>query len=450
MESIISYFGTYKPAADGAVASFKFEYLCTLGFAAIVIFLGRAIVARSETLRKYAIPAPVISGLIFSIIVSCIKGAGIVGISFDATIMKDLCQNLFFLCVGFGFSAKMLRHAGGKLCALIAFAACLLITCQDLLGYALSQLIGMHPLLALQCSSAAMSGGVGTASAFGPIFEEWGAADATVVGVAAGTMGNIMGSLIGGPVAAFLIAKHGLKADPNDKPEAHATGKVPELDNTRMIMMFALCLLLAALGMPIYCLLDNIPMIEMPKFIGCLFAGAIARNVMEAAGIKFYVPEVEAIEHMFLELLPCTRSHDHRLYKACSACRSDGNRSRCTGYLHGTLWNLCILQSLRPRLRRSCHDSRKHRLGLRFRFQCRRKRESDHGPVRLAHHRMGFVSVLCRYHRRYLQPDLPFYLRRLIPFIEIHVTFTKGHLTSLFSPGGIPHFPPGFCPFFSK
>ena len=47
MESIISYFGTYKPAADGAVASFKFEYLCTLGFAAIVIFLGRAIVARS-------------------------------------------------------------------------------------------------------------------------------------------------------------------------------------------------------------------------------------------------------------------------------------------------------------------------------------------------------------------------------------------------------------------
>ena len=293
MESIISYFGTYKPAADGAVASFKFEYLCTLGFAAIVIFLGRAIVARSEALRKYAIPAPVISGLIFS---------GIVGISFDATIMKDLCQNLFFLCVGFGFSAKMLKHAGGKLCILIAFAACLLITCQDLLGYALSQLIGMHPLLALQCSSAAMSGGVGTASAFGPIFEEWGAPDATVVGVAAGTMGNIMGSLIGGPVAAFLIAKHGLKSDPNDKPEAHATGRVPELNNTKMIMMFAMCLLLAALGMPIYCLLDNIPMIEMPKFIGCLFAGAIARNVMEATGIKFYVPEVDAIEHMFLEL----------------------------------------------------------------------------------------------------------------------------------------------------
>ncbi len=302
MEAIISYFGKYTPAADGAVASFKFEYLCTLGFAAIVIFLGRAIVARSSALKKYAIPAPVVSGIIFSLMISAVKLSGTVSISFDAAIMKDLCQNLFFLCVGFGFSAKMLKQAGGRLCVMIAFAACLLITCQDIIGVLLSQVIGLHPLLALQCSSAAMSGGVGTASAFGPIFEAWGAADATTIGVAAGTLGNVMGSLIGGPVAAFLIAKHGLRSDPNDKPESVASGKVPALDNTKMIMMFALTLLLAALGMPIYCLLDNIPMIEMPKFIGCLFAGAIARNVMEAAGIRFYVPEVDAIEHMFLEL----------------------------------------------------------------------------------------------------------------------------------------------------
>mgnify|MGYP006900533918 CR=1 FL=1 len=52
MADIISYFGTYTPAADGAAASFKFEYLCTLGFAAIVIFLGRAIVARSAPLVR--------------------------------------------------------------------------------------------------------------------------------------------------------------------------------------------------------------------------------------------------------------------------------------------------------------------------------------------------------------------------------------------------------------
>lgn len=300
---LLNYFGTYTPGEAGAVSAFKFEYLTTLGFAAIVIFLGRAIVAHSAPLRKFAIPAPVVSGLIFSIVISLIKGSGLVALSFDAAVVKDLCQNLFFLCVGFGFSTRMLKRAGSSLCVKIAIGACLLITLQDVAGVLVGNLVGLHPLLSLQCSSAAMSGGVGTASAFGPIFQKMGAPDsATTVGVAAGTLGNVMGSLIGGPVAAFLISRHHLKSDPNDKPEAIASGAVPELNNSRMISMFAMCLLLAALGMPIYCLLDNIPKIEMPKFIGCLFAGAIGRNVMEAANIKFYTPEVDAIEHMFLEL----------------------------------------------------------------------------------------------------------------------------------------------------
>ena len=302
-EEILSYFGTFTAGTDGAVSSFQFEYLTSLGFAAIVIFLGHALVNHSGLLRKFAIPAPVVSGLLFSIVVAILKGSGIIALSFNVSTIQDLCQNVFFMCVGFGFSWKLIRHAGGKLCVMIAIAACLLITIQDVLGVLLGNVIGMDPFLALQCSSASMSGGVGTASAFGPIFIKWGAPEsATSVGVAAGTMGNIMGSLIGGPVAAFLIHRHNLKSDPNAKPEAAAAGKVNELNNGRMFSMFGMVLLLCALGMPIYCILDNIPMIEMPKFIGCLFAGAIARNVMEAANIKFYTPEVDAIEHMFLEL----------------------------------------------------------------------------------------------------------------------------------------------------
>ena len=32
LEHIMGYFGTYTPAADGAIATFQFEYLTTLGF----------------------------------------------------------------------------------------------------------------------------------------------------------------------------------------------------------------------------------------------------------------------------------------------------------------------------------------------------------------------------------------------------------------------------------
>lgn len=303
LESVLNYFGTYTPGENGGVASFEFEYLCTLGIAALIIFAGRWCVSHSAALKKYAIPAPVVSGLIFSVIIAIIKLSGLIAFSFDAKITKDLAQNVFFLTVGYGFSASLFKKAGGKLIFNIAFAACLLITLQDIVGVLVGRAIGMHPLFALQCSSAAMSGGVGTASAFGPIFEKWGAPEGiTEIGVAAGTMGNIMGSLIGGPVAAFLIRKNNLKADPNDRPESELKNEVHALNDGRMIVAFAMVLLVSALGMPIYFLLDSIPGIEMPKFIGCLFAGAIARNIIEKRGKDTYVAEISAIEHMFLEL----------------------------------------------------------------------------------------------------------------------------------------------------
>ena len=302
MENILSYFGTLTPGADGAITTFKFEYLTSLGVAAIVIFLGHFLVSRSALLRKYCIPAPVVSGLLFSIFLSCMKIGHVCAFSFDVSIAKDLAQNIFFLCVGFGFSAKMLKRAGGKLPLMIAIGACLIITLQNIVGLVVGGAIGLNPLLSLLCSSAAMSGGVGTAGAFGPIFEAYGAADATTVGVAAGTLGNVMGSILGGPVAVYLIRKHKLHSDPNDKPDQDMLGEKPALDNHRMVNAFAMVLLLAALGMPFYCIMDNIPMIEMPKFIGCLFAGAIGRNVLEAMGRETYTAEVNAIEDMWLEL----------------------------------------------------------------------------------------------------------------------------------------------------
>lgn len=303
LENLMKYFGTFTQGTDGAVSTFQFEYLTSLGVAAIVIFAGRFLVSKSKLLRKYAIPAPVVSGLIFSIIVAIIKSAGIIGLEFDVKITKDLAQNVFFLAVGYGFSTSLIKQAGGKLLGRIAFAACLLITLQNVVGVLLGKAIGLNPFLALQCSSASMSGGVGTAAAMGDVFAKLGApSNVSEVGVAAGTMGNIMGSLIGGPVAAYLIAKYSLKSDPNDKPESELSEKVVELKDERMIKAFALTLLIGALGMPIYFLLDNIPYIEMPKFIGCLFAGAIMRNLLEKVKVETYVPEMGAIEHMFLEL----------------------------------------------------------------------------------------------------------------------------------------------------
>ena len=300
---LLSYFGKLIPIGEKVtITGYQFNYMMTLGIAACVIFLGHWMVRHSKFLQKYCIPAPVVAGLVVSIILSIVRGMHIVNITFDMTNIQDLSQNIFFMCVGYGFSAKLLKKAGGKLTAMIAIAACLLITLQNVVGLVVGHFIGLDPLLSLLCSSASMSGGVGTAGAFGPIWEAMGAQDATTVGVAAGTLGNVMGSLIGCPVAVYLIRKHNLKSDPNDKPERELLTAKPEIVNSRMITSWGLILLIVAFGLPFYLIFDNIPMIEMPKFIGCLFAGAIVRNIIEAMGKDTYTAEFDAQEHMWLEL----------------------------------------------------------------------------------------------------------------------------------------------------
>ena len=308
---LTKYFGTFTAAGsdlgNGTAAAmniFKFEYLTTLGIAAIVIFLGRWFVKNSAFLRKYAIPAPVVSGLLFSVFVAVLKMSKVITLQFTNAPMQDLCQNVFFMCVGYSFSAAMAKKAGKGLLFRIGLLVILLTTMQDVVGVLVGKAVGFHPLLALQCSSAAMSGGVGTAAAFGPQFESMGAAGATSVGAVAGTLGNIMGSLVGGPVGVALIRKYSLKPLPGDADaiEGAASETTNPLVDNRMVVAFASALLITALGLPIYSLLKLIPKIEMPKFIGCLFAGAIARNLFESRGKDAYIPEMTAIEHMFLEL----------------------------------------------------------------------------------------------------------------------------------------------------
>ena len=45
MNKLVSYFGTFTPGADGAVSAFQFEYLTSLGFAALVIFSSASALA---------------------------------------------------------------------------------------------------------------------------------------------------------------------------------------------------------------------------------------------------------------------------------------------------------------------------------------------------------------------------------------------------------------------
>ncbi|MFQ7586047.1 MAG: sodium/glutamate symporter, partial [[Clostridium] symbiosum] len=199
---------------DAATSTLTLDLLATTGFGCLMVFLGKAIVRRVKPFQDWGIPAPVVGGLLVALILSYLKITGLFAVQWTSTLGSHL-MNLFFTCVGFGFS-KTLLERGKKFCAGIALSVLLLVLLQGLLGMFLAQMLGLHPLLGIQIGTGALAGGVGTTSAFGPVYEGMGAVGATEIGVSAATVGMIRGSLTGGPLAVMLIKRYKLKADQQD------------------------------------------------------------------------------------------------------------------------------------------------------------------------------------------------------------------------------------------
>lgn len=286
---------------DPETMSLTFDLLATTGIGCIIVFLGSAIVRRVKPFQDWGLPAPVIGGLLVALVLSFLKSSGILTVSWTTSLSSHL-MNLFFTCVGFGFSRTLLDR-GKKFCAGIALSVLLLVLLQGFLGIVVAMAVGMHPLIGIQIGTGALAGGVGTTSAFGPVYEAMGAAGATELGVASATLGMVIGSLTGGPIAVLLIKRHNLKADPADMEHVNSNSDtVFALNHKTLLHSVCMMTIIAACGIPIYLLLCKIPYIEMPYFIGCLFAGAIARNVLEALHVEIRTEEVEAIEHISLDI----------------------------------------------------------------------------------------------------------------------------------------------------
>ncbi|WP_319633757.1 sodium/glutamate symporter, partial [Streptococcus anginosus] len=66
--------------------------------------------------------------------------------------------------------------------------------------------------LALLLGSPALVGGPGTAAAVSPTIVNLGYDNATSVGIIAATLGIVMGSLSGGPIASGIAKKYSLSA----------------------------------------------------------------------------------------------------------------------------------------------------------------------------------------------------------------------------------------------
>ena len=187
----------------------KFDIFQTMALAVVVFYLGLYIKKKIKVLSKYCIPAPVIGGIIFAILILILKITNVASVTLDVT-LQNIFMTAFFTSIGYTASIKILKTGGIKVVIFLLLSA-VLVVFQNLVGASLAMLFDLDPLLGLATGSIPMVGGHGTAGSFGPILEDMGIKGATTVSFAAATFGLVMGSLIGGVVAKTLIERNNLK-----------------------------------------------------------------------------------------------------------------------------------------------------------------------------------------------------------------------------------------------
>lgn len=185
----------------------------TTAIAIIMLYVGRFLRHKINFFEQFCIPAPVIGGFLFAIIHLILKVNGIATFEMDVT-LKDPFMMVFFTSIGIGANIDTLKK-GGKGFLIFLFLSVIMVICQNIIGMGVAKLIHQNSLLGLVCGSITMTGGHGTAGAWGPTLEEAGLESGAVIALAAATFGVIMGSLIGGPIGSARIKRHNLK--PNEE-----------------------------------------------------------------------------------------------------------------------------------------------------------------------------------------------------------------------------------------
>lgn len=250
----------------------------TLGI--VVLFVGKRINDAVAFLREFSIPEPVTGGLLFSVLFGILYAATGVVVEFELT-ARDVLLVYFFTIIGINASLKDLLAGGKPLVVLLVITISYMFV-QNLVGISTAALFDLSTATGLLGGTVSLIGGHGTAIAWAPqLAENYGVPNALEIGIACATFGLILASLMGGPIAKFLIARHKLapkKVETLDvgAPEQQRKAGIGSLDFLDAILAIHVS---AILGIFLNEGLEELG-VKLPLFVTCLFAGIMMTNLI--------------------------------------------------------------------------------------------------------------------------------------------------------------------------
>ncbi|HWP52285.1 MAG TPA: sodium/glutamate symporter [Clostridia bacterium] len=281
----------------------SFNLIETFGLSVVVLLFGKYLVEKIGLLNKFCIPAPVVGGLLFSLLNLACNVSGVATIKLD-TGLQSFFMICFFTTVGFGASLTVLKK-GSVAVIVFLVAASVLCVAQNLVGAGVAALMGENPLLGVAVGSVPMTGGHGTSAAFGPMMEEAGLAGASTIAIAAATFGLISGSLMGGPIANRLIRKNNLQAEVADLSPIGkdiAEDKKVFLNSRHLSAAFFQIAIAMGLGSYVSKAIA-LTGLTVPAYIGSMLVAACMRNIFKDGTSKeIRFPEIQALGDIFLSI----------------------------------------------------------------------------------------------------------------------------------------------------
>ena len=296
---------------------FTFNAFYTLIAAVIVLLLGRFLVNNIDFLRRYNIPEPVAGGLVAAVVSLLVHQF----FGYSMTTSSELQTSfmlVFFSSIGLSANFAKLKEGG---VGLVIFLVCVasFIVVQNFVGISHATLMGLDPLIGLIAGSITLTGGHGTAGAWGTILEtEHGIQGALALGMASATFGLIIGGIIGGPLAKLLINRYQLSDPKTDQDnnaqnqhESNELGEYVPFEYPHKVRLITADNAITTLGLFAACLAfadfmtgySKGQWYELPTFVWALGGGVILRNILESVlRVKMFDRAIDVFGNAALSL----------------------------------------------------------------------------------------------------------------------------------------------------
>jgi ESS family glutamate:Na+ symporter len=287
-----------------------------------VLLFGEFLVRRIKLLSRFNIPAPVVGGLLLSLLILLGNLTGWFVTKFETGVsakwwtwlvtvepewVNAPSKNVnlpfliaFFTCVGLNASWSLVKKGSSWVLIFLGISTVLAVA-QNLIGVPLAKMMGQSPLLGLVCGSLTLAGGVGTALGFAGELEKAGLQGAAAISVAAATFGLVAGGLLGGPLGGWLIQRHQLKPEAGAEVhlEAGQTGVSGILPDLRALLGFGkkfwvhlavlLCCIKVGTWVSYFIQKSGI---TFPVYMGAMIFGLLLRNAVDFSGNRWIKTEI--------------------------------------------------------------------------------------------------------------------------------------------------------------